>query len=186
MTCIEWSVLMAFAAALAASVSAVVAAITLIRTIAWQVPIVEFLCEYDETDETAQRRYKLTVSNPTRRLLVLDYVDVLSPDAKQVKLRPNELDVRGDVERAWDQPNFHWKRRKPVFLPVKPGESADLHIDFGTQEEDFEVEFKLYWSKRLGRIERWCITNDLKLDPDEMKSRRLAAIRRSRVSDKSL
>ena len=167
MTPTEWSLVLASAATVAAALSALVALLTLARTVAWQVPTVEFLREYGEH---TPRRYKLMVSNPTRRLLVLDYVGVVSPSADEVRIQPSQLDLHGTVERAYDEIELPSKRKKPVFLPVKPGETADLEIDFGTQE-DFEVEFRLYWSKSLRGIERWCVPQDLKLDSDEVKSR---------------
>ena len=179
MTCTstEWTLVLPLVATIAAAVSAIVALFTVVRTLAWQIPTVEFLIEYDEEDKP--RRHKLTVSNPTRRLLVLDYIDVLCPDAEKVRIEPSRLDRRGMVSRSWEQlasPSKS-KRKKPVFLAVKPGETADLKVEFDFDaEEDFAVDFRFCWSKSLRGIERWCIPKDLKLDSGEVWSRTLAAI----------
>ena len=172
MTSTEWTLVLSLAATIAAAVSAIVALFTFVRTLAWRIPTVEFLSEYDEDKP---RRYKLTVSNPTRRLLVLDYIDVLCRDAEEVRIEPSRLDTHGELARVREQFELSSKRKKPVFLAVKPGETADLEVDFGAKE-DFAVDFRLCWSKSLRGIERWCIQKDLKLDSGEVNSRTLAAI----------
>ena len=64
------------------------------RTVSQGLPTVEFLVECD--NEAYPPLYKLSVSNPTRRLLVLDYIEVLSPDTVTGFVRP-EQSLRGTL-----------------------------------------------------------------------------------------
>ena len=92
-------------------------------------PTVEFLVECD--NEAYPPLYKLSVSNPTRRLLVLDYIEVLSPDTVTGFVRP-ELSLRGTIARVWDDLS-QADRMKSVFCAVPAGEAsvhASIHNHF--------------------------------------------------------
>ena len=139
-------------------------------------PTVEFLVERD--NEGYPPLYKLSVSNPTRRLLVLDYIEVLSPDTVTGFNRP-EHSLRGTIDRVWDDLS-QADRMKSVFCAVPAGETQCLEIMFGGEidDEDFGVDFRLVWSKGLPHPDRWLMPRRVKYDLTQVKSRKLAATRR--------
>ena len=146
------------------------------RTVFHGLPTVEFLVERD--NEAYPPLYKLSVSNPTRRLLVLDYIEVLSPDTVTGFARP-ERSLRGTIDRVWDDLSRD-DRMKSVFWAVPAGETQCLEIMFGgeTDDEDFDVDFRLVWSEGLPRPDRWLMPRRVKYDLTQVKSRKLAATRR--------
>ena len=140
-------------------------------------PTVEFLVECD--NEAYPPLYKLSVSNPTRRLLVLDYIEVLSPDTVTGFVNPDDS-LRGTIARVWDDLSQEADRMKSVFWAVPAGETQCLEIVFGgeTDDEDFGVDFRLVWSKGLPHPDRWLMPRRVKYDLTQVKSRKLAATRR--------
>ena len=174
MTTSEWSLAIAFVAVAGSLIATLVSFLTYVRAVSWQLPTVEFLAEHDES---APARHKLTVSNPTRRLLVLDYIEIRSPRPDRVRIQPTGLNLRGTVERAYEETSLPSERKKAVFLRVPPGTTGDLEIDVGT-EEDFEVDFRLCWSKGIRGLERWFIVRKVKLSSAQVKSRTLAVAAR--------
>ena len=67
-------------------------------------------------------------------------------------------------------------RKKPVFLQVPSVETKFLEVLFKDPNE-FEVDFKLHWSKNLPILDRHFIkiTRRIKLEVAEVNSRILAA-----------
>lgn len=176
MTTAEWTLIVSFLSTIFSCLAASVALWTLARTIAQQIPTIEFLVE---NDKSGQKIYKISVSNPTHRLIVLDHVEVLSPDPKRVLIQPMECPLRGTLERNWEDASMTSKRRKSVFLGVPSGKTEDLEILFKDLEE-FEVDFKFHWSKNLPiLLDRRFVTRRIRLDVAEVNSRILAATARA-------
>ena len=157
-------------------VATAVAVVAFARTFSRELPTVEFLVERDENEEFL---YRLAVSNPTHRLLVLNEVEVRLPDAEGVKVRPIGVTLQGTLERAYEEDvTMASKRRKSVYLAVPAGETRSLEVEF-PDEQTFEVAFRLHWSKGLPVPERWFIARKVRLDCAHVKSRQLAAVARS-------
>ena len=148
---------------------------TFAKAFSRQLPTVEFLVE---RDESAQALYKLSVSNPTHRLLVLEYVEVLSPCAAGVQIRRMDDTIRGALDRAFEDDSLMSKRTKSVFLSVPAGQTQYLEVEF-SDDEDFEVNFRLRWSKGLPFLDRCFIARKVELDSAQVKSRKLAAVARA-------
>ena len=174
----EWSLVFSFSSALTAAVAAIFSTLTFFRTFFRELPTVEFLVKYGRDD---QKLYKLSVSNPTHRLLVLDHVKVLSPSADVVEIKPEDDNLDGVIDRAIEETSLPSGRTKPVFLTVPAGQTRCLEITFGYEflksldAEGFEVDFRLCWSKGLPRLEQWFIARKIQLDSAQVKSRNLAA-----------
>ena len=151
-------------------VAAAIAVLSFARAVSWQLPSVEFLVDRDASDQPG---YKLSVSNPTRRLLILDYVEVFAPSAEGVKIWPIEGTVHDTVSRAFEDMSLTSKRLKSVFLAVPAGQTRCLEIEFA-DDEDFEVKFGLHWSKGLPLPDRCFIARKVRLDAAQVKSRQLA------------
>lgn len=156
-------------------VATAVAVFAFARALSRQLPTVEFLVERDESE---QALYKLGVSNPTHRLLVLDHVRVLKPRPEEVWVRRMDDSLRGDLERAYEDASIVSKQTKSVFLAIPAEKTRYLEVQF-SDEEGFEVSFQLYWSKGLPLLERWFIPRNVKLDWAQVKSRKLAAVGRT-------
>ena len=107
-------------------VAAVVAVAAFIRTVFHELPTAEFLVTRDEAGTAF---YRLSVSNPTRRLLVLNYIEVLSPSTATVFTSP-ERAIRGGLELAWEEVERAGGQTKSVFLAVPAGETKYLEIVF--------------------------------------------------------
>ena len=146
------------------------------RTVFQGLPTVEFLVECD--NEAYPPLYKLSVSNPTRRQLVLDYIEVLSPDTVTGFVK-SEDSLRYTIAQTFDDLSRD-DRRKSVFCAVPAGETQCLEIVFRStaDDEDFDIDFRLVWSKGLPRPDRWLMPRRVKLDWAQVKSRKLAALRR--------
>ena len=179
MTAAEWTLVVSFLSTIFSCLAASVAFWTLARTITQQIPTIEFLVENDRSGQTI---YKISVSNPTHKLLILDRVEVFSPEPSNVSIQPMDVTLRGTLERSWEDTSIASKQRKSVFLRIPSGKTEYLQILFRDLEE-FEVDFKLYWSKSLPILDRHVITRRLKLDVAEVNSRILAAT--VRASDAS-
>ena len=156
-------------------VATIVAVMAFLRTIYQKVPTVEFLVEPDKA--SGELCYKLSVSNPTRRLLVLDHILVRSPDKAMYFSRPAES-LRDTLELALEEDSQADRRRKLVYLAVPAEQTRYLELSFGGNEnnEDFDVDFRLVWSKGLPFLEKWFMRGKIKLDSAQVKSRRLAAV----------
>ncbi len=109
---------------------------------------------------------------------MLNEVEVRLPDAEGVKVRPMGVTLHGTLERAYEEVTMASKRRKSVYLAVPAGQTRSLEVEF-SDEEDFEVDFRLHWSKGLPVPERWFIARKVRLDRAQVKSRKLAAVARS-------
>ena len=156
-------------------VAAVVAVPAFARTFSRELPTVEFLVERDENEEPF---YRLAVSNPPHRLLVLDEVEVRLPDAEGVKVQSMGAWLYATLERVSEDLTMGYKRRKLVYLAVPAKETRSLEVEF-SDEEALEVAFRLHWSKGLPVPERWFIARKVRLDCVQVKSRQLAAVARS-------
>ena len=156
-------------------VATAVALMAFLRTVFQGIPTVEFLVEPDTGTGTLS--YKLSVSNPTRRLIVLDHIEVRSPDTVTV-LAGREHSVTDTLNRAYEDLSQADRRRKSVYLAVPAGQTKCLEMQFGgnTDEEDFDIDFRLVWSKGLPRPDQWLMRRKIKLDSSQVKSRRLAAV----------
>ena len=172
MTEYGWSLLLSV-------VATVVAVLAFARTFSRELPTVEFLVEHDASE---QALYRIAVSNPTRRLLVLDQVDVRLPNPEGVTVRPLGVTMHGTVSRAYEDATMASKRRKSVYLAEPAGETRCLELEF-SEEEDFEVDFRLRWSKGLPVPERWFIARRVRLDCAQVKSRQLAAVAKSTLAE---
>lgn len=155
-------------------VATLVALTAFIRTVFHGLPTVEFLVEYNRADRVL---YKLSVSNPTRRLIVLDYIKVLSSDTVTGFTRPGES-TKETLNRVWEDLSRADGRTKSVYLAVPAGETKCLEIVLGSNmdDEDFDVDFRLVWSKSLPYPERWLMPGGIKLDLTQVKSRKMAAV----------
>ena len=156
------------------TVATLVALAAFLRTVVQGLPTVEFLVEYNKMEGVL---YKLSVSNPTRRLIVLDYIKVLSSDTITGFARPGES-TKDTLNRVWEDLSRADNRIKSVYLTVPAGDTKCLEIVLGssTDDEGFDVDFRLIWSKGLPRPERWLMPRGIKLDLTQVKSRKLAAI----------
>ena len=85
MTTAEWTLIVAILAMIFSGVTAFATFLTLVRAIVQQLPHAEFLVE---NDGSGQRVFKVSVCNPSRRFLVLEHVDVFSPDPDRVLIQP--------------------------------------------------------------------------------------------------
>ena len=150
-----------------------VAVLAFLRTVLQGLPTVEFLVERDASEAS---RYKLSVSNPTRRLLLLDRVDVISPSPPPYFNIPNGT-MTGTIERGCEDASGTPGSRA-VYLAVPAGETKCLEIEFknNMNDEDFGIYFRFVWSKGLPFLDRWFMPRKIKLDSAQVKSRRLAAI----------
>ena len=174
MTMSAWSIVLSV-------IATVIAVFTFARTLSRQLPTVEFLVE---RDGNVQPQYKLSVSNPTLRLLVLDYVDIFSPSADAVDIWRMHETLYGTVDRAYEGATLKSKRRKAVFLAVPAGQTRDVDITIFI-DEDFDVDFRLHWSKSLPFPDRCFIARKIRLDSAQVKSRKIAAVARTARSDPS-
>ena len=165
MTSSGWSLIFSF-------VATGVAFFTFARDFSRQLPTVEFLVQ---RDESAQVLYKLSVSNPTHRLLVLDSVEVVAPCADGVQIGRIDDSVYGVVDLACEDASLTSKRTKSVFLAVPTGQTRYLEVGF-SDDEDLEVNFRLRWSEGLPFLDRCFIARKIKLNPAQVKSRKLAAV----------
>ena len=164
-------------------VAAFAAAAAFVRTVFHELPTAEFLVTRDASGLAS---YKLSVSNPTRRLLVLDHIKVLSPDTMSSFARPADS-MRHTEERVWKDLRSPDPEKRGVHLAVPAGETKYLEILFGseTDDEGFEVDFRPVWSKHdfqfgwwevLLRPGREGLPQGVKLDSAQVKSRNLAAL----------
>ena len=105
-------------------VAAAVAFASYMRVRLEELPTVEFLVTRDASDEA---QYSLSVSNPSRRLIILDWVEVFSPRPKSadtVVILPimKTNSGRGETNLAWEEVKraelLGSKRMKPVYLAV--------------------------------------------------------------------
>ena len=178
MTAGEWSLVIS-------GVATGVAVASYTRVLLQELPSVEFLVTRDRSDE---EQFWLGVSNPSRRLIVLDWVEVISPPPKKgdtVQIRPvmKADSVKGDLNLAWDEvrrkEELGSHRMKPVFLAVPAGETQLLSITFGDIEEDedggFKVDFRFQWSKKPWWTYLIRGTRRITLDADQVKSRKMAS-----------
>ena len=162
-----------------------VAVASYIRVLLQDLPTVEFLVTRDKNDE---EQFWLTVSNPSRRLIILDWVEVISPPPKKrdtvvIGAMTKTDRLKGDLNLAWEEVRREEKlgsrRMKPVFLAVPAGETQLLSITFGDIEEDedggFKVDFRFQWSK--GPWWTYLIrgTRRITLDGDQVKARKMAS-----------
>ena len=157
-----------------AFVATAISVFTFLKASAGQVPSVDFIVERDQSDRA---RYTLRVSNPTRRVLVLDYVDVLSPRPGPVFMWPADVTAHGAAERAYEEVvSLRSKHVKAVFLAVPAGQSRDVEVDFRRVDDgDFEVNFRLRWSRGLPFPDRCFLARSVELDAAQVKSRQVAA-----------
>ena len=166
-------------------VAAAVAAASYMRVRLEELPTVEFLFTRDASD---QAQYWLSVSNPSRRLIILDEIEVFSP-------QPNTPDTvvilpvmktnsgKGEANLAWEEVRraelLGSNRMKPVYLAVPAGQTEFLHIRFRASAEDeddgFEINFRLHWSKGLSWMYRRYITRQIVLDREQVKARTMAS-----------
>ena len=150
-----------------------------------ELPTVEFLATRDASGGV---QYWLSVSNPSRRLIILDWVDVLSPEPKTadtVVILPmmRSDSARGETELAWEEvrraEQLGVNRMKPVYLAIPAGQTEFVHIRFrdvaDEENEDFDINFRLHWSKGLPWIHRRCITRRIMLDKEQVKARTMAS-----------
>ena len=178
MTAGEWSLVLS-------GLATAVAVVSFIRVWMEELPTVEFLVTRDENEEA---QYWLSVSNPSRRLIILEWVEALSP-------RPTTVDTvvilpvmqtksgKGETELAWEEVNRAQEagsnRMKPVYLAVPRGETQFLHIRFRrvteNEDEGFNISFRLHWSKGLSWLYRRLIPRELNLEADEVKARTMAS-----------
>ena len=175
MTTTDCTVIFAAIAAFSSFAAAVFAVLTFVRTVSWQAPTVDFLVNDRESRWASHR---LIISNPTRSVLVLEYVKVLCPQPETVTIEPAHLDHKGTTDRAYEQLELGSKTTKPVFLSVPPGGTEKLELGFGLRDDfDFEVDFRLCWSKGSIRWpERWFIPTKVKLDAAQVKNRTIAVV----------
>lgn len=141
------------------------------RAFSGQLPSVDLLVERGPAGEA---RYRFSVSNPTRRLIVLDYIEVLSPRPDEVLMRPMEVTAYGVTNRAYEEVFCPSKRGKPLFLAVPAGETRQLELEL-PDREDLAVRFRLSWSKGLPFPDRCFVVRKFALDSDQLRSRKLAA-----------
>ena len=170
--------LVATAISLVAAAAAVAA---FVRTVFHELPTIEFLARRDASGLAS---YKLSVSNPTRRLLVLDCIKVLSPSTVTGFSIPG--DTAGDtlrrayetLERAGEEAERAAGQTKSVYLEVPAGETKYLEIVFKNNmtDEGFEVDFRPVWSKGLPFLARRLMRRKVQLDSAQVKSRNLAAL----------
>lgn len=155
-----------------AVLAALVSVFTAARTFSGQLPSVDFLVERDAGGEA---RYKLSVSNPTRRLLVLDHVEVFAPQADRVLIRPEGVTAYGVSSRAYEEIVLGSKNIKPVFLAVSAGQTRALDVEFRfAHEEEFDIKFGLCWSKGVPFPDRRFIARSFELDAAQLRSRKMA------------
>ena len=160
-------------------VATVVSAVTFAKAFWRDLPTAEFLVE---RDQSGRLLYKLSLSNPTHRLLVLDQLTVPLPRAEGVVVRRMNDTAHGAMELAYEDVFVsRSKERKSVYLPVPAGETEYLEIEFRdfSDDDDFEVHFRVCWSKGVPVPERWFIVRAVKLDSAQVKSRKLAAVPRA-------
>lgn len=157
------------------SLATLVALAAFLRPVYRELPTVEFLAEPDQASGT--HCYKLSVSNPTHRLIVLDHIVVRSSGTVTVFARRGSSvgDTTKLVREELSQPD---RQRKSVYLAVPAGQTKCLEIKFGdnSDNEGFDVDFRLVWSKGLPFLERCLMRRKIKLDSTQVKSRRLAAV----------
>ena len=185
MTATEWSFVLSGLAAAAAVVANVVAVASFIRVWMAEVPTAEFLVTRDASDDA---QYWLSVSNPSRRLIILEWIEVRSPRPRTsdtvVILPPMQTKSgRGETELAWeevtraDESGSH--RMKPAYLAVPSGETQFLHVRFRgvptEEDEGFKVDFRLHWSKNSFWLYRRLITRRISLEAQELKARTMAS-----------
>ena len=164
------SLIVPFVASIISSAAAIVAVVGLARVISREVPTVEFLVRH----KNGRHEYELSVSNPTHRLLVLDYVEVLSPGAECVIIRRKDAHIEADIERIWEDLSSECKEKKNVFLQVPAGQTRHLEIQF-KNVDSFNVNFRIHWSKGLPLLDRRFATRKVKLDSGQIEKRKLAA-----------
>ena len=178
MTASEWSLVIS-------GLATGVAVVSFTRVWLQELPTVEFLVTRDQSEET---QYWLSVSNPSRRLIILDRVEVVAPQPKTpdtVVILPmmKTNSARGETSLAWEEVRLAHdsgsKRMKPVYLAVPAGETQFLRVTFrrGTEDDDegFKVNFRLHWSKGLFWVFRAFIPRKISLDPEQVKSRTMAS-----------
>ncbi len=166
------SLIMSFAAAFITSVAAVVAVLGFARVVSREVPTVEFLVCH----ESDKYKYKLSVSNPTSRLLVLDYVEVLSPRAECIIITRADASVYVDTVLTYENLSSECKEKKLVFLEVPGGQTRCLEILF-KNTDNLSVNFRIHWSKGLPFLDRCFSARKIKLNSKQIKNRELAAIK---------
>ena len=178
MTPLEWSLVIS-------GVATGVAVASYIRVLLQDLPTVEFLVTRASNGE---EEFWLTVSNPSRRLIILDWVEIASPppnksDTAVIEVMTKTDWCEGDIVRALKEHEPREKlgprRMKPVFLAVPAGETRLLNIRFGGIEEDdeggFKVDLRFEWSK--GPWWTYLIrgTRRITLDADQVKARKMAS-----------
>ena len=146
-----------------------------LRTVFQEIPTVEFLVEPGAANGTFC--YKLSVSNPTRRLIVLDHIYVLSPNTVKV-LAGREESVKRSLTLRFDELSQSDRQRKMVYLAIPAGQTKCLDIEFGDYKdnEGFDVHFKLEWSKGLPSLDKCLMQRQIKLDSEQVKSRKMAVV----------
>ena len=166
-------------------VATAVAVASYMRVHLRELPTVEFLVTRDDSDEA---QYWLSVSNPSPRLVILDCVEVFSPQPKTadtvVILPMMKTDsVKGEINLAWEEVELTEQsgsnRMKPVYLAVPAGQTEFLHIRFrgipDVEYEGFEIDLRLRWSKGLPWLFRRFITRQVMLDEEQVKARTMAS-----------
>ena len=157
-------------------VATAVAVASYMRVRLQELPTVEFIVTRDASDEA---RYWLSVSNPSGRLIILDWVEVLSPQPKTadtVVILPmmKANSGKGETNLAWEEvkraEQLGSNRMEPVYLAVPAGQTEFLHIRFrgvtNDEDEGFEIKLRLHWSKGLSWLYRRYITRQIVLDEE--------------------
>ena len=179
------SLLLSFVATVVAVVATAVAVASYMRVRLQKLPTVEFLVTRDASDEA---QYWLSVSNPSRRLIILDWVEVFSPQPKTadtVVILPmmKTNSGKGETNLAWEEvkraEQLGSNRMKPVYLAVPAGQTEFLHIRFrgvtDDEDEGFGIKLRLHWSKGLSWPYRRYITRHIMLDEEQVKARTMAS-----------
>lgn len=151
--------------------AAAVAVVAFVRAFLHELPTVEFLARRDPNVGVL---YKLSISNPTRRVLFLDCIRVLSPSTVTGFTIPG--DTMGDTLRRL------YYSHEAVYLEVAAGGNECLNVEFkadmdpGWDDEGFDVDFRLVWSKGLPLLVRCFMPRKVQLDSTQVKSRNIAAL----------
>ena len=116
---------------------------------------------------TRARRRSTNSASPIPR------IEVLAPSPYEVRIRPTDVTQYGHVDRSYEDTFLTSKRTKSVYLAVPAEETRHLDVEFA-DDEDFQINFLLRWSKGLPLLDRCFITRSVKFDSTQVKSRKSA------------
>lgn len=140
------------------------------RTVLDRVPSVHLVCLEGDGGET---EYRVDIHNPSRRVVLLEEVEVVEPSAQEVAIHPVNASIHGTVARAYYEHTRHGPNspRFSVFVAIPPNEFRFVTITFTTppsNDDAIHLFLNLWWSNMTPWLVRVCYPRFVKRSNDQL------------------